>query len=136
MNDLKNLEHKSVENKRQSNQFDTHISRRLRSLRRSLGLSQKDLAEMMEVTYQQAHKYERNVNRIPAGRLGMLANKLNVPVQYFYEGLGSDSVESGETAKESMPPLGSDEVLQHFRSIENGRQREALRYLIRSLAEK
>ena len=34
-----------------------------------LGLTQQQLAEMIGVTYQQAHKYERGINRVSAGRL-------------------------------------------------------------------
>ena len=32
-----------------------------------LGLTQQQLAEMIGVTYQQAHKYERGINRVSAG---------------------------------------------------------------------
>ena len=34
-----------------------------------MGVSQQQMAEMIGVTYQQAHKYERGINRISAGRL-------------------------------------------------------------------
>lgn len=120
-----------TENKRQANDFDIHISRRIRSLRRSLGLTQQQLAELMGVTYQQAHKYEHNVNRIPAGRLGMLAAKLHIPVDYFYEGL-----EGMPEREPSEDQRWTQEVIRHLRAIENNRQREALRYLLRSLVEK
>ena len=32
-----------------------------------LGLTQQQLAELIGVTYQQAHKYERGINRVSAG---------------------------------------------------------------------
>ena len=38
-----------------------------------MGLSQQQLARMVGVTYQQAHKYERGLNRISAGRLFEIA---------------------------------------------------------------
>jgi transcriptional regulator with XRE-family HTH domain len=34
-----------------------------------LGLTQQQLADLIGVTYQQAHKYERGINRVAAGRL-------------------------------------------------------------------
>jgi hypothetical protein len=34
-----------------------------------LGLTQQQLAELIWVAYQQAHKYERDTNRMAAGRL-------------------------------------------------------------------
>ena len=56
-----------------------------------LGLSQQQMAEMIGVTYQQAHKYERGINRIFAGRLFEISQVLGVSVGFFYEGLESDS---------------------------------------------
>ena len=47
---------------------DDHIGGRIRERRIMLGLTQQQLAEMIGVTYQQAHKYERGINRVSAGR--------------------------------------------------------------------
>ena len=49
--------------------IDLHLGRRLRRRRRLLGLTQQQMAELIGVTYQQAHKYESGTNRIAAGRL-------------------------------------------------------------------
>ena len=55
-----------------------------------LGLTQQQLAEMIGVTYQQAHKYERGINRVSAGRLYEIARVLNAPITYFYEGVSDE----------------------------------------------
>ena len=55
-----------------------------------LGLTQQQLAEMIGVTYQQAHKYERGINRVSAGRLFEIARVLNAPITYFYDGVGEE----------------------------------------------
>jgi len=55
-----------------------------------LGLTQQQLAEMIGVTYQQAHKYERGINRVSAGRLFEIARALSAPISYFYEGVGQE----------------------------------------------
>ena len=55
-----------------------------------LGLTQQQLAEMIGVTYQQAHKYERGINRVSAGRLFEIARALSAPVSHFYEGIGEE----------------------------------------------
>ena len=55
-----------------------------------LGLTQQQMAELIGVTYQQAHKYEKGVNRVSAGRLYHIAQALGVEVGYFFEGLRSD----------------------------------------------
>jgi len=52
-----------------------------------LGLTQQQLADLIGVTYQQAHKYERGINRVSAGRLFEIAQVLSVPVGYFFGGL-------------------------------------------------
>ena len=48
--------------------IDRHVGRRMRERRTMLGLTQQQLAEMIHVTYQQAHKYEKGINRVAAGR--------------------------------------------------------------------
>src|ERR1043166_315195 len=48
---------------------DRHVGARVRERRIMLGLTQQQLADLIGVTYQQAHKYERGINRVSAGRL-------------------------------------------------------------------
>ena len=67
---------------------DDFVGRRIRERRIMLGLTQQQVAELIGVTYQQAHKYERGINRVSAGRLYEIARALNTPITYFYEGLG------------------------------------------------
>ena len=69
--------------------IDDHVGARIRERRIMLGLTQQQLAEMIGVTYQQAHKYERGINRVSAGRLFEIARALSAPISYFYEGIGA-----------------------------------------------
>ena len=48
--------------------IDTHVAGRIRERRIMLGLTQQQLAEIIGVTYQQAHKYERGINRVSGSR--------------------------------------------------------------------
>ncbi len=52
-----------------------------------MGLSQTGLSEAVGVTFQQIQKYEKGANRISASRLYQFCNVLDVPVDYFFEGL-------------------------------------------------
>ena len=52
------------------------------------GLSQEKLGDSMGLTFQQIQKYEKGANRIGASRLYRLSQVLNVPVGFFFEGLG------------------------------------------------
>ena len=49
--------------------IDRYLGMRVRERRVMLGLTQQQLAELIGVTYQQAHKYEKGTNRVAAGRL-------------------------------------------------------------------
>ena len=51
-----------------------------------LGMSQAQVAERLNLTFQQVQKYEKGTNRIGASRLNLLGEILGVPVSYFYEG--------------------------------------------------
>src|ERR687890_1347453 len=69
--------------------IDRYVGARMRERRIMLGLTQQQMAELIGVTYQQAHKYEKGINRIAAGRLSSIAQALGVEVGYFYDGLTS-----------------------------------------------
>lgn len=108
---------------------DRHVGIRIRERRVMLGLSQQQMAELIGVTYQQAHKYERGINRISAGRLHEIAQVLRVPVGYFFEGLGSkEEVELPSRQRMCL------EVARNFAQIENERHQEALSQMARALA--
>jgi transcriptional regulator with XRE-family HTH domain len=66
---------------------DRHVGARMRARRIMLGLTQQQLADLIGVTYQQAHKYEKGINRMAAGRLYKVAQVLGAEVGYFFEGL-------------------------------------------------
>jgi transcriptional regulator with XRE-family HTH domain len=94
-----------------------------------LGLTQQQLAELIGVTYQQAHKYERGINRVSAGRLFEIARVLNVPIGYFYEGIGEEG-QRQVTQRERMML----EIARNFAEITNERHQEAVSQLARALA--
>jgi transcriptional regulator with XRE-family HTH domain len=63
---------------------DAEIGQRVRSLRLQRGLSQTELGNLINVTFQQVQKYEKGANRISAGRLQRIAEVLGVPVAHFF----------------------------------------------------
>lgn len=109
--------------------IECHVGLKIRELRVQLGLTQQQLAEMIGVTYQQAHKYERGVNRISAGRLYEIARVLGVDVGHFFEGLGT-----GVEAKLSGRQRLCLELSRNFSNIENERHQQAVSQLCRILA--
>jgi transcriptional regulator with XRE-family HTH domain len=109
---------------------DRHVGSRIRERRVLLGLSQQQLAEMIDVTYQQAHKYEHGLNRISAGRLFEIAQALRVPISWFYEGLDNPSP-APEVSPRERACL---ELARNFVAIENEKFQEALSQMARALA--
>lgn len=85
-------------------QVNLQIGRRLRRRRRLLGLTQSSLGAMLRMPFQSVQKYECADNRISAARLFSLAKALNVPIQYFYEGLDNACPAPSETL------LGAEEA--------------------------
>jgi transcriptional regulator with XRE-family HTH domain len=74
-----------------SNNIDVYLGKQLRRRRRMLGLTQQQLAGAVGVRFQQIQKYECGANRISAARLWQLAEALEVPVGYFYDGLSEQA---------------------------------------------
>ena len=64
-----------------------YVGSRVRLRRTLLGMSQEKLGEAVSLTFQQIQKYERGANRIGASRMYELSQVLDVPVQFFYDGL-------------------------------------------------
>ena len=110
--------------------IDRHVGARMRERRIMLGLNQQQMAELIGVTYQQAHKYERGINRIAAGRLYTIARALGVGVPFFFEGLNSDR-EFKPTPHQRMLL----DLARSFISLPSDKHREALCSLVRVLAD-
>jgi len=96
-----------------------------------LGLTQQQLAEMIGVSYQQAHKYERGINRVSAGRLFEIARALSAPITYFYEGVG-------EVGPQQIPVQQRMqlEIARNFAEIRNEKHQEAVSQLTRALTSR
>ena len=71
---------------------DVRLGERVRARRLEIAMSQETLADLLGVTFQQVQKYEKGANRIGASRLQHIADILQVPISFFFDG----AVESGE----------------------------------------
>lgn len=105
---------------------DVHVGKRIRHRRWMVGMTQQQLAERVGIKFQQIQKYETGMNRVSASRLWDIADALEVPVSFFFEGL--DGRDSGNGANGMPDDLLSDkEALELVRSYyaipENQRRR-------------
>ncbi len=110
---------------------DRHVGARIRERRIMLGLSQQQLAQMIGVTYQQAHKYERGLNRISAGRLYEIAQVLSVPISWFFEEMKAPGTPVEMNPRQRM----CLELARNFAMIDNEKHQEALSQMARALAQ-
>lgn len=115
-------------------EIDRYVSSRIRQRRIMLGLTQQQMAELIGVTYQQAHKYERAINRVSAGRLHQIALALGVGIDYFYE--HAERGDGSETREQELMPRQRMllELARNFASIRSSKHREVLCLLVRALS--
>jgi len=91
-----------------------------------VGMTQQQLAERVGIKFQQIQKYETGMNRVSASRLWDIADAVDVPVSFFFEGL---DVNANQPATEGLPDdiLSDKEALELVRSYyaipENQRRR-------------
>ena len=80
---------------------DVHVGQRIRRRRWMLGMTQQQLGDAVGIKFQQIQKYETGMNRVSASRLYDIATALDVPVSFFFEGVGVDPADiavDGEVA--------------------------------------
>lgn len=66
---------------------DVHVGKRIRHRRWMIGMTQQQLADKVGIKFQQIQKYETGMNRVSASRLWDIGHALDVPVNFFFEGL-------------------------------------------------
>ena len=129
--------------KKQANPIDVQVGNRVRIRRMLIGMSQERLGDLLGLTFQQVQKYVKGVNRIGAGRLFEMARILNVPIDFFYDGVEAHlSAQPGMGEPEGAPPVmefvSSGEGLQlslAFMKIKDAKVRKRVLDLVKSLAE-
>ncbi len=113
---------------------DIYVGTRLRLRRSLMGLSQTGLANRVNLTFQQVQKYESGANRIGASRLYYLAEALDVPVGFFFDGMPRE----GELAESPRPAFEPDrellELTRNYRAISDQEVRRGVYELIKRLA--
>ena len=106
---------------------DLHVGKRIRQRRWLVGMTQQQLAEQVGIKFQQVQKYETGANRVSASRLWDISEAMDVPVNFFFEGIENEV--TAARSKDSVPAdlMGDKEALDLVRSYysipENQRRR-------------
>ena len=82
--------------------LNQHLGQKLRLRRTSLGLTQTQVAQAINVTFQQIQKYEKGTNGVSSARLLQLANFLKVEIKFFFEDYRDFSEVNTNDEKQSL----------------------------------
>ena len=106
---------------------DQLIGRRIRECRMTLGMSQRQFADLIGVSPQQAHKYEHGFDRVSAGRLYEIAHELGTPLEYFLVGLEKGEYQLLPRQRRLL------EAMRNIGKIKSEEHREAISQMVRAL---
>lgn len=82
---------------------DVHVGKRIRQRRWMVGMTQQQLGDKVGIKFQQIQKYETGMNRVSASRLWDIAAALDVPVNFFFDGIA----EADADAAAALEPVES-----------------------------
>ena len=132
-----------------NNAVDMHVGKRVRLRRTLLGMSQEQLGTELNITFQQVQKYERGANRISASRLWDIGQILDVPINYFFDDMTENTMQSsprrvsrggelvdltGEQIKDPMARRETLELVRTYYSIEKPLVRKRISEMVKSIA--
>src|SRR6185503_20671360 len=84
------------------------VGARVRMRRMVLGMSQEKLGDALGLTFQQVQKYEKGAHRIGASRLQQIAEILQVPVSFLFDGGPSGAINGNGFGEGASPAYVSD----------------------------
>src|SRR5664280_3117181 len=121
------------------NPIDTHVGSRVRMRRLILSMSQEKLGDAIGLTFQQVQKYEKGTNRMGSSRLQQIANTLQVPVTFFFEGAPGQSKLDGSAPSPAYVSdfLATSDGLvltKAFMQIKNAKLRRSIVSLVEKIA--
>lgn len=71
--------------KKSEREIDRQIGARVRQIRLLRRMTQTELGDAVDLTFQQIQKYENGANRIGGSRLWQFCHIFDVPITYFFE---------------------------------------------------
>lgn len=118
---------------------DIHVGGRVRAQRLLVNMTQTELAEALDLTFQQVQKYEKGTNRISASKLYHIARVLGVDPGFFFEGLptlNKKKSKEDKTRNEITSVIQAPDavrMMRNFGQIENPELRRGLLSLTQTI---
>jgi transcriptional regulator with XRE-family HTH domain len=119
-----------------SDATDQSIARKIRLQRITKGLSQTELGDKIGITFQQIQKYEKGSNRVSAGRLKQIAEVLDVPVSFFFDGapFNDASADNINVSLSFLETAAAVRLVRAFAEIKGVRVRRSIVALVEGIA--
>lgn len=119
---------------RRAGSTDVLVGARVKLRRKTLDLSQQELANSLEIAIQQLQKYESGRNRISASQLYEISQLLRVPIDWFFSDAPSSSKrrptepETTPTVKMTRQALNAQLkiLVKNFFDIKSGDDRQVV----------
>jgi len=109
--------------------FNSHLGKKLRMRRLSLGLTQTKVAQAINVTFQQIQKYEKGTNGVSSSRLLQLSQFLKDPIVYFYEDYKDYKGEKDKLEESANDDLNYSFLTKTFSSLSKNQKEKILQVL-------
>ena len=106
------------------------IGMKILSFRKKNGFTRVKLAKSLNMTHQQLDKYEKGINKISAAKLAIIAQKLNININYFYENLLLLQDTKTQQEKEKI-----DILLKYYFNIKKSQNRELIINIAKELSK-
>jgi transcriptional regulator with XRE-family HTH domain len=114
---------------------DKIVGRNIRIYRLAKGISQTDLGDSLDITFQQIQKYEHGANRVGSGRLFKIASVLEVPVTAFFEGTDGGHQSGNPRVFGLLAEPHSIQLIEAFSEIKDPKIRRSIVTLVRTIAQ-
>jgi transcriptional regulator with XRE-family HTH domain len=102
---------------------DVHVGKRIRHRRWMIGMTQQQLADKVGIKFQQIQKYETGMNRVSASRLWDIADAVDVPISFFFEGLAGEALDRSEVSGDILADQEALALVRSYYAIPEAQRR-------------
>ena len=102
------------------------MGQRIRRRRWILGMSQTEIGDLVGIKFQQIQKYETGANRVSASRMWDIANALDVPIAFFFEGLVGPTTDTGAIEGDIPTDKEAGNLVRAYYAIPEAQRRRLL----------
>lgn len=111
---------------------DNTVGQRIQQRRTELGLSQQDLAEKLNLSYQQVQNYESGSSEITVTRLQEIAFYLRTPLDFFLKGVQPPESIRIREKRQSRETQKEKQLLTLYRKLEDPSAQAAVLKMIKA----